>query len=1064
MRDMLASVPLIHFLDAYPEPAFILCVNTPPHPSLDLIFGNSALHALLFGHDDSGVLNSNTLFAVLATDDDLSWLSDPSRGRSQSTSVGDSRTISLRPAWLPRDHTAIDLELTPTPIDLPITIPGVGSSSRSYVFTASPRKTPINFLRSEVEPRRRRDSALRLPDFPPPTASVGQCLKSLQSSSESTSWPSQASPTPNTTVLPSQLFETFPWETTSLGPRESWPISLKLMIQYLLEKPIPSSIFWGWPDLVMIYNDAYSKMIGTKHPGSFGQKGSIAWGELWDALAPVAELARLGRSTHKNDDQMFFNSLTEAHLPEEVYHSWHWTPIWQEDGTVGGIWNTTFESTQKVIAERRLAGMSDLFSRLSDATTQEQFGARTLEVLSRNPHDIPFIGLYWCEVQNASSIPPRPKNPSFASAYIRSYPATLIDVKLTLGGSVGIPNGHPIVPPVIKYALDPVTYSPVQLSSDLGASESLSLDGTPRGVTALSSPIATNPTISVASGGHSSPPAGSSTRLNFASVFVSGSVEIVDPLPPFLAQGLNGRGFRDTPRAAAFLPICTSGKGNGGASDHGRTLPHAVLLLGLNTRRAYDADYAAWLESVCAGLSNQFSVVLQREADARMIEEQERMDKAKTMFFTNVSHELRTPLTLIQAPLEQLATSSSLNHEAKYKISLAIRNAKRLKKLVDSIMDMSKLEAGHLVGHFRPVLLGKLTADLGALFRSMAEKKGIEYEISCGAGEEPMVYVDVDLWEKIVCNLLSNAFKYTSKGKVSLSVTHDFTMSYMRVSDTGVGIPKEYIEKIFERFFRVNNNSAEGTGVGLSLTKDLVSLHGGTMDVESQTDGDHPGTTFTVSLPHGSSHLPATLVHGSAKLIQNGVSHSQLEYWMELDAVTPSVTSGEDEDGSAASSTLFFEKDDTILVVDDNADMRHYVHKLFSPYLTVLEAKDGIEALHIASTQKLHLILCDVMMPDMDGPELLNQLRTERRTKLLPVIFVTACDDASLFGGTAEGAVDCVSKPFRVRDLLARVHLQLQIGKRRTKLEEDFEVRSRELKVLADLSPVGIFRTDATGK
>ncbi|KAG8688123.1 hypothetical protein FRC09_013097, partial [Ceratobasidium sp. 395] len=652
------------------------------------------------------------------------------------------------------------------------------------------------------------------------------------------------------------------------------------------------------------------------------------------------------------------------------------------------------------------------------------------------------------------------------SGYIRNYSA-LIEVKLTLAGSVGIPEGHPIVPSEIRYMLDAVTHSPVQLSSDAGLSESFSFDGTPRGPMSVGSPITFSTAASLASEAHSSPPAASNTRLNFASVFVSGAIEIVDPLSSFLAQGLDGRGFKDTPRAAALLPIDTSSaKGGRRTGEHGRTLPHAVLLLGLNTRRAYDADYAAWLESVCTGLSNQLTVVLQREADARMIEERERMDKAKTMFFTNVSHELRTPLTLIQAPLEQLSSSSGLSHEVKYKISLAVRNAKRLKKLIDSIMDMSKLEAGRLVGHFRPVQLGKLTADLAALFRSIAEKKDIAYEILCGSGEEPMVYVDVDLWEKIVCNLLSNAFKYTSKGTVALSVTHEFTTSYVRVSDTGVGIPKEYIEQVFERFFRVNNNSAEGTGVGLSLTKELVSLHGGTMSVESRTEDDlgHSGTTFTVSLPHGSAHLPPALVHDGAKTGRSAISQSQMEYWMELDAITPSVTSTDDENDSAASSTLFFEKDDTILVVDDNGDMRQYVRKIFSPYLTVLEARDGVEALRIATTQKLNLVLCDVMMPRMDGPELLAQLRTERRTKLLPVIFVTASDDASLFGGKVEGAVDCISKPFRVRDLLARVHLQMQLGKRRIKLEEDFEVRSHELQVLTDLSPVGIFKADASGK
>ncbi|QRV74353.1 protein-histidine kinase [Ceratobasidium sp. AG-Ba] len=1097
-RDMLSSVPLVVFLDAYPEPAFILCTNTSPHSSLDFVFGNAALHALLFGHDDSGVLNGSSFFAVLSSDDDLLWLSDPLRGRSQHSSIDDSHPISLKPAWLPRDHAPIDLELTPTPIDLPMTMPGVGSSSKSYVFTASPRKTPMNLLRSETyEPtsRRRRDSSLRIPDFPPPpaSASVGQRLMSIKSrsKSDSTSWPSQTAPGPQEALLPSRLVHTFPWEKTSLGPREKWPATLKVMVQYLMEKPISSSILWGWPEHVMIYNDAYSKMIGTKHPGIFGQPGAIAWGELWDSLAPVSDLARKGRSTAKIDDQMFFNSLTEAHLPEEVYHSWHWTPIWQEDGTVGGIWNTTFESTTKVIAERRLAGMSDLLSRLSDATTQEQFGERTMEVLARNQLDMPFLALYWCEVENDPATPPRIKKPSGASAYIRNYSSTLVDVKLTLAGTVGIPDGHQITPSTVKYTLDPVTHSVVELGSS-GSVAAMDIDGTPRGFT-LSSPIggyapsihgtATTATSiasvydtapASATSEHqpspigATPPSTSSTRLNFASVFVSGSVEIVDPLSSFLAQGLDGRGFKDTPRAAALLPIsANSGKSGGG--QHGRRLPHAVLLVGLNTRRAYDADYAAWLESVCTGLSNQLTVVLQREADARMIEERERMDKAKTMFFTNVSHELRTPLTLIQAPLEQLAGSGVLTHEAKYKIQLAIRNAKRLKKLIDSIMDMSKLEAGRLIGHFRPVQLGKLTADLAALFRSMAEKKGIAYEISVGstAGDEPPVYVDVDFWEKIVCNLLSNAFKYTTKGKVSLSVRHDFTMACVRVTDTGVGIPKKYAEQIFERFFRVNNNSAEGTGIGLSLTKELVSLHGGTMSVESQTEDEHPGetgTTFTVTLPHGSAHLPATLVHDSAKPGGNGASHGQMEYWMELDVTTPSVASGDEEDDSVTSSTLFFEKDDAILIVDDNADMRQYIRKIFSPYLTVWEARDGIEALEVVSTQKLNLVLCDVMMPLMDGPEFLTRVREERRNKHLPVIFVTASDDMSLFGGRTEGAVDYVSKPFRVRDLLARVHLQLQLGKRRVKLEEDFEVRSHELRVLADLSPVGIFRTDATGK
>ncbi|CAE6499988.1 unnamed protein product [Rhizoctonia solani] len=1072
-RELLQHVPLISFLDKFPEPAFILCSNTLPHSSLEFMYGNRALHAILFGHDDTAILDDQSFFSALSSEQDVCWLADPLGIRSPITphtsrsSIGDSQTITIRPDWLPRDHTPLDLELTPTAIDLPVIIPGIGSTTRSFVFTASPRRAPMNLLRSEIhtEPQRR-DPGLRLSDFPPPPGSVGTHVRSRKSRSESTSWLSQPVPTVGLVDPPSRMLETYPWEKTSLGPRESWPSTLKIMVQYLMEKPVPSCIFWGWPDQVMLYNDSYAKMIASKHPYSFGQKGKHAWGELWEMLAPVSEQCRRGKSTRKNDDQLFFNSLTELHLPEEVYHTWHWTPIWQEDGTIGGVWNSTLETTQKVIAERRLSGMSELFARMSDARTQEQFGERALEVLSRNPIDLPFAALYWCEIENVPETVPlaKYKGPALASTYLRHHTDAPISVKLTLAGSVGIPDGHPIARRTIKYTLDPVTYRPVQTASEYESLESPAIsEATPR-MPALGSPLG-----SVASTIHlppTSPVKGLEAAIDLARTFVSGNLELIDPIPAQLAQGLDGRGFKDVPRAAALVPINTYMSSNRGRQN-GRLLPYAVLLLGLNTRRPYDADYASWLESVGGSLSNQLTVVLQREADMRLIEEQERIDKAKTLFFTNVSHELRTPLTLIQAPLEQLAASESVSRDLHYRIQLAMRNCKRLKKLVDSIMDMSKLEAGRLVGNFRPVQLGHITEDLAALFRSMADKKGIDYQISCSTDNEPVVYVDTDLWEKIICNLLSNAFKYTSKGCVGISVTHEATCSHVHVSDTGVGIPKEYLDTVFERFFRVNNNAAEGTGIGLSLTKELIAFHGGHLSLSSQTEEEAPGQSgsiFTVTIPHGSAHLPVALVHEVPPHV-NGVSHREMEYWMELDQPTPSSTASTSDEGeSATSSTLFFEKDDVILVVDDNADMRAYIRKIFSPYLTIVDAKNGADALKITASQKVNLVLCDVMMPGMDGPELLRRLRGERRTKLLPVIFVTASDDVSLFGGQADGVVDCISKPFRVRDMLARVHLQLQLGKRRVRLEEDFEVRSHELQVLTDLSPVGIFRADTTGK
>ncbi|CAE6344687.1 unnamed protein product [Rhizoctonia solani] len=579
----------------------------------------------------------------------------------------------------------------------------------------------------------------------------------------------------------------------------------------------------------------------------------------------------------------------------------------------------------------------------------------------------------------------------------------MIHIKLTLAGSIGIPSGHPMAKETVEYTLDPVTYRIMR-----GRSNSIS---------DLSS-VSTRPPL--VSPPHSSSSVQSSTGLDMSSVLVSKSIELIDPIPTHLAKDLNRRAFKDVPRTAAIIPI---------TAPASPSLPQCVLVVGLNTRRGYDAEYASWLENLSAAMSNQLSGVLQREADIRMIVERERMDKAKTMFFTNVSHELRTPLTLIQAPLDQLLASGSLGGDVMYTLQLAVRNCKRLNKLVDSIMDMSKIEAGRLAGKFRPVQLGRLTADIAALFRSLAEKKGIAYKIEIETDNvEPSIYVDL-----------------------------------------GVGIPKDCLNEVFERFFRVNNNRAEGTGVGLSLTKELVCLHGGQILLESYTEDDgqgDSGSIFTVILPHGSSHLPVSLVQDASwSSDMHGTPHKEMEYWMELEQPIPSSGgSGTEEAESTASSTLFFEKDDVILVVDDNADMRGYIRKIFNPYVTVLEAQDGCEALQIASSQKVHLVLCDVMMPKMDGPEFIYQLRKERKTRCLPVIFVTASDDESLFGGNEEGAVDYISKPFRARDILTRVHLQLQLGKRRVKLEDEFEARAYELRVLGELSPVGIFRTDENGK
>lgn len=333
-RDRLDTVPLIAFLEAYSEPAFILCCNSAPHESLDFIYGNPALHSLIFGEDDSGTLDKDSFFSALASDEDALWLSNPVRPQTLPPSAGDFHLVGFRPSWLPRDHMPLNLELTPTSITLPVTMSGVRSSSRSYVFTASPRKAAMDLLRSDPgsDFSRRRDSGLRLHDLPQLHLAVGQRVRSRNSKSETSSWLSQRALMNKPTEMPSTLIEKFPWEETPLGPRALWPTSLKTILSYLMEKPIPVSFnsldilfepyaqfyralyFGDGPSklsdlraeyllidcsLTTIYNDAYAKMIRGKHPVAFGKSASKAVRILTSACLRLTDVKPSGPNCGK---------------------------------------------------------------------------------------------------------------------------------------------------------------------------------------------------------------------------------------------------------------------------------------------------------------------------------------------------------------------------------------------------------------------------------------------------------------------------------------------------------------------------------------------------------------------------------------------------------------------------------------------------------------------------------------------------------------------------------------------------------------------------------------------
>jgi signal transduction histidine kinase len=266
-----------------------------------------------------------------------------------------------------------------------------------------------------------------------------------------------------------------------------------------------------------------------------------------------------------------------------------------------------------------------------------------------------------------------------------------------------------------------------------------------------------------------------------------------------------------------------------------------VLVVGLNPYRRFDDNYRSFLSLVAGQIAAGVANAQAYEEERRRAEALAEIDRAKTTFFSNISHEFRTPLTLMLGPLEDVLNDqveSGVAPAHRSRLEIAHRNSLRLLKLVNTLLDFSRIEAGRMEAHFEPTDLCKLTAELACNFESATEKAGLALSIDCEDLQQP-VYVDHDMWEKIVLNLLANAFKFTFEGSIEVQLRASMAGQAVEliVRDTGVGIPESELARVFERFHRVEgqkSRSFEGSGIGLALVQELVKLHGGTIRVESQ--------------------------------------------------------------------------------------------------------------------------------------------------------------------------------------------------------------------------------------
>jgi PAS domain S-box-containing protein len=492
-----------------------------------------------------------------------------------------------------------------------------------------------------------------------------------------------------------------------------------------------------------------------------------------------------------------------------------------------------------------------------------------------------------------------------------------------------------------------------------------------------------------------------------ATVIATGETRILEELPA-------AAGPLPTQRVAV-IPIAQPGEGG----------PTGVLIAAISTRLLLDEKYRSFLDlvavQIATALSNARALAEARERAEALAE----IDRAKTAFFSNVSHELRTPLTLLLGPArDALARADALPADDVERWDLVHRNGLRLLKLVNTLLDFSRIEAGRLQASYEPTDLAALTRDLASAFESAAEHAGLRYELAVETLDEP-VFVDPEMWEKIVLNLLSNALKFTFEGEIEVALHRRGERAVLTVRDTGTGVPADQLPLLFDRFHRVpgaRSRTHEGTGIGLSLVQELVKLQGGSVTVESVVDR---GSTFTVELPFGSAHLPPDRIAAPRGLGSTaaGAFVQEALRW-SLDGLPETPPSPGPAAVAPASGPA------RILLADDNADMRDYVTRLLRDRFLVESVADGATALARARALPPDLILSDVMMPGMDGYELLQALRADEMTRGIPVILLSArAGEESRVEGLAAGADDYLVKPFSARELLARVGTRLEISR-----------------------------------
>jgi len=721
-------------------------------------------------------------------------------------------------------------------------------------------------------------------------------------------------------------FAEFDWAAHPLGSPEEWSAEVRSAVAVVLTSRFPIVLWLGTEDLFLVYNDAYIEILGDKHPAALGRRGRFVWWDIWEPISPMlASVIASGEATWSNDLML---PMVTAGRRQERYFTFTYSPLVGENGEIYGIFCPSWETTERVISERRLHLLNAVASATMETRTVDDAVSAAVSVCADQP-DVPLV-----------------------AAYVSGADAA----ETTLRGAT--PSVLPLLPPTLDKLTDwePTARSRAELQ------------------------------------------------------IIEGVASVI--------HGLHEALGADCPDQALVLPL-------------GEDAIAGALVVGTNPQCPLDEQYLGFCQLLADQLSSALASVVSHEQQRQRADALAELDHAKTAFLTNVSHEFRTPLTLLLGPLEDALSDVGPQTVLAERLRTARRNAGRLLRLVDSLLQFSRIEAGRATTELVCTDVGALTWQIASSFTELCARGGLELDLDC---HQALADIDPDMWETIMLNLMSNAVKYTLNGSITVAVHGGEAHSLITVRDTGVGIGEADLKRLGQRFFRADTalgRSVEGTGIGLSLVRGLVELQDGSMQITSELGR---GTTVAITLPK--SLVDAPIDHLPADLLDN-------PYVVEADqwvAPLPSAAASGGDDRKL------------VLIADDNADMRDHLDRVLSVHWRTVLVADGEAALRTAGELRPDAIVTDVMMPKLDGFDFVSAIRRDTELAATPIVMLSArAGDEAVSEGYAGGADDYLPKPFRSQELVERIAARLSATNRERAGQQQREAELRHISAAAQL-------------